>query len=99
MKKPSSKELTAWLLSKLHAIRQLKYRLKMIMQTEVLRESRCKTAVLVEKHLVTFLACHPESLPKKIKHFIVDVLKIDVFKFDTLFYIEIFSVALGKFRC
>ena len=34
IEKPSAKELTAWLLSKLHVIRQLKYRLKMIIQTE-----------------------------------------------------------------
>ena len=31
--KPSTTELTDWLLSKLHGIRQLKYRLKMIIQT------------------------------------------------------------------
>ena len=34
IEKPSTKELTAWLLSKLDVIRQLKYRLKMIIQTE-----------------------------------------------------------------
>ena len=33
------KPLTPWLLSKLHVIRQLKYRLKMIIQTERFRES------------------------------------------------------------
>ena len=54
---PSTKELTAWLLSKLHAIRQLKCRLKMLIQTEHFRESsckQCKTAILVEKHLAAF---------------------------------------------
>ena len=32
IEKSSTKELTAWLLSKLHVIRHLKYRLKMIIQ-------------------------------------------------------------------
>ena len=34
IEKPSTKELAAWLLSQLHVIRQLKYRLKMIIQAE-----------------------------------------------------------------
>ena len=55
-------ELTAWLLSKLHVIRQLKCILKMIIQTERFRESSyikyCKTAMLVEKNVATLLACH-----------------------------------------
>ena len=42
IEKPSAKELPAWLLSKLHIIRQLNYRLKMIIQTECCRESSCK---------------------------------------------------------
>ena len=57
IEKPSTKELTAWLLSKLHIIRQLKYRLKIIIQTERFRESNCKhcrTSVVVEKNLVAF---------------------------------------------
>ena len=65
IEKPSTKELTAWLISKLHVIRQLKYRLKMIIQTERLRESswkHCKTAVLIEKNVDAFLACHLGSL-------------------------------------
>ena len=66
---PSAKELTAWLLSKLHVIiKQLKYRLKMIIQTEHLRESsykHCKTAVVVEKNLDAFLACYLGSLRGK----------------------------------
>ena len=33
LEKPSTNELTAWLLLNLHVIRQLKYRLKMIIQT------------------------------------------------------------------
>ena len=51
IEKASTKELTTWLLSKLHVIRQFKYRLKMIIQTERFRESsckHCKTAVFVE---------------------------------------------------
>ena len=66
--KPSTKELTAWLLSKLHIIRQFKYRLKMITQTRRFGESsckHCKTAALVEKNLAVFLACHLESLRGK----------------------------------
>ena len=42
IEKISTKELTAWLLSKLHVNRQLKYRLKMIIQTERFRKSSCK---------------------------------------------------------
>ena len=52
IEKPSTKELPDRLLSKLHVIRQLNYRLKLLLQTECLRESSCKhykTAVLVEK--------------------------------------------------
>ena len=53
IEKPSTKEFkTAWLLSKLHVIRQLK-------------NQECKhykTAVLVEKNLAAFLACHRGSL-------------------------------------
>ena len=59
IEKPSTKDLTAWLLSKLHVIRQLKYRLKMITQTERFQASsckHCKTAMLVEKNLASFLA-------------------------------------------
>ena len=44
IEKPSNKELTAWLLSKLHVIRQLKYRLKMIMQTERFENQAVKIA-------------------------------------------------------
>ena len=61
---PSTKEITAWLLSKLHVIRQLKCRLKII-QTERFRESsckHCKTALLIEKNLADFMACHFRSL-------------------------------------
>ena len=68
IEKPSTKELTAWLLSKLHVIRQLQYRLKMIIQTECFRESsckHCKTAVVAEKNLAGFLACHLQSLRGK----------------------------------
>ena len=57
IEKPSTDELTAWPLSKLHVIRKLKYKLNMIIQTERFRESswkHCKTAVLVEKNLVAF---------------------------------------------
>ena len=57
IEKPSAKKLTPWLLSKLRVIRQLKYGLKMIIQTERFRKSsckRCKTAVLVEKNLSAF---------------------------------------------
>ena len=51
IEKPSTKELTAWLLSKLHVIKQpiANCRLKIIIQTERFRESsskRCKTATL-----------------------------------------------------
>ena len=63
--KPSTKELTVWLL---HVIRRLKHRLKMIIRTERFRESvckHCKTAVLVEKNLVAFLVCHLGSLRGK----------------------------------
>ena len=59
--KPSTKEFTAWLLLKLHVIRQLKCRLKMIIQTECFPESSCKnfkTAMLTEKHLASFWAYH-----------------------------------------
>ena len=42
IEKPSAKELTAWLLSKLYVIGQLEYRLKMIIQTERFQESSCK---------------------------------------------------------
>ena len=55
--KLSTKELTAWPLSKLHVIRELKYRLKMIIQTEHFPESsckHCKTGVLVEKNVAAF---------------------------------------------
>ena len=55
--KPSTKELTAWLLSELHVLRQLKYKLKMIIHTEPLRASNCKhckTAVLAEKSSLFF---------------------------------------------
>ena len=65
---PSAKELTAWLFSKLHVARQLKYRLKLIIQTERFRESNCKhckAAVVVEKNLVSFLACHRGGLGGK----------------------------------
>ena len=68
IEKPSIKDLTAWLLSKLHVIRQLKYRLKIIIQTERFRESsckHCKIAVLVEKNLAAFLACSLGSLGGK----------------------------------
>ena len=57
IEKPSTKELTAWLLSKLHVIRQLKHRLKMIIQTERFRQ-QCKTAVVVEINPGAVLACH-----------------------------------------
>ena len=60
IEKPSTKELTACLLSKLHVIRKLKYRLKMIIQTNRFRESSCKhykIAVLVENSLASALAC------------------------------------------
>ena len=66
--KPSTKQLTNWPLSKLHVIRHLKYRLKMIIQTERFRESgykHCKTAVVVEKNLAPFLDCHRGSLREK----------------------------------
>ena len=49
-------------------VRQLKYRLKMIIQSERFRESSCKyctTAVVVEKNLAAFLACHRGSLRGK----------------------------------
>ena len=52
IEKSSMKALTAWLLSKLHVIRELKYRLKVIIQTEHFRESNykhCETAMLIEK--------------------------------------------------
>ena len=65
IKKPSTKGLTDWLLLKLHAIRQLKYRLKMIIPTDCFRESsckHCKTAVLVEENLAACFACHRRSL-------------------------------------
>ena len=65
IEKPTTKELTAWLLSKLRAIRQLKYRLNIIIQTERFRESsckHCKITVLVEKNLADFSACHRGSL-------------------------------------
>ena len=59
IEKPSTnyKELTAWLLSELCVNRQLKYRPKMMIQTEHFRESsrkHFKTAVLVEKNLAAF---------------------------------------------
>ena len=85
--KHSTKELTAWLLSKLYVIRQLKYRLKMIIQTDDFRTSsheHCKTAVFVEKILAPFFACHLGSLwgkyyylafQKKFEHFMVDFVK------------------------
>ena len=68
IEKPSTKELTAWLLSQVHVIRQLKYILKMTIQTERFRElscKHCKTAVLVEKNLVAFLTCHRVSSREK----------------------------------
>ena len=89
--KPSTKELTAWLLSKLHVIKQVKYRLKLIIQTEHFRESsrkHYKTAVVVEKNLAAFLACHRGSLrgkyyyltcQKKFEHFMIDFVKIRCF--------------------
>ena len=49
------------LLSNLLVICQLKYRLKMMIQTDRFRESgcqHCRTAVLVEKNLAAFLTCH-----------------------------------------
>ena len=49
IEKRSTKELTTRLLSKLHIIRQLKYRLKMIIQTERFRVSH--QAVNIAKHL------------------------------------------------
>ena len=55
--KPSTKELTAWLLSKLHVVRQLQYRRKMVIHIERFPELSCehfKTAVLVEKNLAVF---------------------------------------------
>ena len=56
IEKPSTKELTAWLLSKMHVIRQLKCRL-MIIQPEGFRESsgeHCKTAMLIQNNLAAF---------------------------------------------
>ena len=53
-------QLKSWLMLKLRVIRQLKCRLKMILQAECFRESsckHCKTAMLVEKNLADFLAC------------------------------------------
>ena len=58
IEKPLTKVLTAWLLSKLHVTRQLKYRLlQIIIQTDRFRESSCKhykTAVVAEKSLANF---------------------------------------------
>ena len=56
IEKLSTKQLIAWLLSKLHVIRQLKCVLKMIIQTERFRESSCKylkTLNLCIKYLKT----------------------------------------------
>ena len=67
--KPSTKELTAWLLSKLHVIRQLKFRLKIIIQTEHFRQSSCKpckTAVLVEKISIRFFGLPPWEFAGKV---------------------------------
>ena len=67
--KPPTKELTAWKLSKLHAIRQLKNRLKMIIQTEHFRESSCKpckTAVVVEKKLAALFGLPPWEFEGKV---------------------------------
>ena len=67
---PSTTELTAWLLSKLYVVRQLKYKMKMIIQTDRFRESsckHCKTAVLVEKSLSAFLACHQRTQTRRLR--------------------------------
>ena len=69
IEKSSTKELSAWLLSKLHVIKQLKCRLKMMRQTERFRESSCKdckTAVLVEKTLAAFSGLPPWEFEGKI---------------------------------
>ena len=62
--KPKTKELTAWLLLKLHVIRELKYRMKMIIQTECFRESSCKhrKTIVIAKNLAALEACHLGSL-------------------------------------
>ena len=70
IEKPSTKVLTAWLLSKTHFIRQLKYRLKMIIQAEHFRESNrkhYKTVMLVQKNVATFFAHHFRGLWGSIK--------------------------------
>ena len=59
IEKPSTKELTAWLLSKLHVKRQLNYRLKMITLTERFRASSCKHYKAAEKKLAALLPFHP----------------------------------------
>ena len=62
IEKSSTEELTAWLLSKLHVIRQLKCRLKMIIHAERFRESsckHCKTAMDEEKNLAAFFGLPP----------------------------------------
>ena len=62
IEKSSTEKLTAWLLSKLHVIRQLKYRLKLITQTERFRESNCKhckTTMLAEINVSGFFGFPP----------------------------------------
>ena len=74
------------------------------MQTERFRESSCqhrKTALHVEKNLAAFLACHFGDLwaknyclayTKNPEKFPLDFVKIHAFKFNILFYVDIFSV-------
>ena len=76
--------LTAWLPSKLYVIRQLKCTMKMIIQTQHIRESscnHCKTAVLIGENVVAFLACHFGNLwskyyylacHKRFEHFVLN---------------------------
>ena len=113
IERPSIVELSASLLSKLHVVGQLKYRVKMIIQAERFREpssKHCKTPVLEEKNLAGFFFGLPSwkfvgkvllfsLLEKNLNFYVIFRKKIDVFKFDLLFYVNIFSVPFGKFRC
>ena len=84
----------------------------MIIQTECFRESsckHCKTAMVEEKNQAAFLGLPPWEFEGKYYYLAsqkknLNILwqisrKVDVFKFGTLFYIDISSVPFGKFRC
>ena len=81
-------------------------------QTERLRESswkRCKTVVVVEKNLPAFFGFSPREFEGKVLLFSLLEKTLTFYgrfreeatflKFYTLFYIDIFTVPISKFRC